>query len=1320
MLGLGSALCGSALAGSATFNFDTDPSAAGSGFVTGSNVSWTDPTTFDQIDFYEDRDFNGQGEGGNPASGGYLAITRSANSQYSQILFPDFDNGLVVKAFTFDCDLRLGNATGNDGRPADGFSLNYARAGDPAVEFLQANPGTSDSNNYAIPGAPEGGTRTGLSICFDTWSGNTWPSGETDIEGIIVRVDNVTVVRYAMPTRNGACDDITSLQTGPYNADAGGDYKANPLSPNYVGLCWTPLNVELSEAGELTVKFKGATLLDKAPTGYAPSAGRILLAGRTGGANQNNHIDNLVITTVPADKMIIGPPTGNAYGFQFTISDSGQSVLNPSTLVLRYDGNTVTPTSVTKPAGSGITTIVYTDTNTRLAAGSSHTLDVSAQDVPGATVTRNSTYTIPDYVLVPAAWKVAGTPTNPGMTVRTHMIDETIVSGFTGRYPTDANFVQNAETQFAGGYVDPETRTPYDNNADPVTTDVTTVNWEQAGVDVAGENFGSALPAANPVPNEWIPGVLGFNNDNIVAETTAYVMLKKGINRMGVNSDDGFKLTVAPGQPSVTGVVLGQFNGGRGASDTIFDFVVDEEGYYPLRLLWWEGDGGGNCEWFSVDTTTGEKMLINGTVTAAPRAFRTGAGRAVLRSVLPADNSSVMYRPSGAIIRADLVDGSTTVVDGSVKLFINGNDVTSQAQIVNGATTTVRFTPTGATDWGETPNWQLAWTESTTPPTEWTHNFTFRLAPDDLPGNVFAIEAEDHDYNSGQTVAAASTMPYVTPAYDGLEGVLNVDYFDDQNEDLAANNISTYRGDKRPNHADFVTHTGRFSTDRPGAPSTTEMTLNYRLGWAGNFWGNYTRSIPAGTYAAYAGLSIDNSNAGGMSATLDRVTSGVGTTTQTTERIGTFTGRGNGGWGNNELAPLRAADGSLGAVRIGTGNSTLRVTATSGDFDFVLLVPASFPPKLIASEPKNLRFAVPRDAVLSWTFEDFSTTFNTASAALSVNGAAVPAAQLTVAKNGAITTITYDPPGLFEIGKNHTYQLTWADSAGTSFANSGNFIATFMPDSPTGMFLVEAEDFNTGGGQVQAAVNTMPYLGNAYNGLGAAVNVDYLRTDAEPSGDIYRTGETPNVPMSTDGDLVRARDASGNPSWTLDTNYRLGWAGGGRWQNYTRNVPAGDYQVWASMSYGEAPGSAVRVIGNLSRVTSAATQPDQTTEPLGFFRGPATGGWGTNELFPMRATDATSGDASVVSLGGVATFQFEYASADFDYMMLVPVGGADRPRFTSIRRNADGTLTVEWTGGGVLEAAAAVNGPWQEVPGATSPYTLTPAAPATYGRIRVP
>lgn len=68
---------------------------------------------------------------------------------------------------------------------------------------------------------------------------------------------------------------------------------------------------------------------------------------------------------------------------------------------------------------------------------------------------------------------------------------------------------------------------------------------------------------------------------------------------------------------------------------------------------------------------------------------------------------------------------------------------------------------------------------------------------------------------------------------------------------------------------------------------------------------------------------------------------------------------------------------------------------------------------------------------------------------------------------------------------------------------------------------------------------------------------------------------------------------------------------------------------------------------------------------------------------------------------------------------LTDVVVAPDPRITGITKNADGSITVTWEGG-TLEAAAQLQGPYQTVPGATSPYTFTPGAgdTALYGRVR--
>jgi hypothetical protein len=269
--------CQTALAGSATYDFNSPPPP---GMILYGNAEWRSGP-------YEDEP--GVDHTGGVDQSGYVSLFDAKNSRFSAILFPDHDLGQAVAAFTFEFALRVGNPIGNGGRPADGFSVSFARANDPVVSRLTQEPPNYPGNDFA--GAiPEAGTRTGLSICFDSWSGNTLPDGSADIEGVIVRVDNVTKAKVPMTTRNGACNDPSSIQTGPYDFTDEG-------SPD--GLCWANLKVDLEENGQLTVKWKEAELVSKLPISFAPSAGRLVIAGRTGGANQNVHLDNVRITTYP-------------------------------------------------------------------------------------------------------------------------------------------------------------------------------------------------------------------------------------------------------------------------------------------------------------------------------------------------------------------------------------------------------------------------------------------------------------------------------------------------------------------------------------------------------------------------------------------------------------------------------------------------------------------------------------------------------------------------------------------------------------------------------------------------------------------------------------------------------------------------------------------------------------------------------------------------------------------------------------------------------------------------------------------------------------
>src|SRR5215475_10000494 len=98
-------------AGSASFNFNTDPTASGLLKLYG-NANW--------------HSSGGAGAATN-ASDGYIEVTPSAGGQRGAVVFADFDGGQMIKAFTFEADVRIGNGTA---QPADGFSISYVRAND--------------------------------------------------------------------------------------------------------------------------------------------------------------------------------------------------------------------------------------------------------------------------------------------------------------------------------------------------------------------------------------------------------------------------------------------------------------------------------------------------------------------------------------------------------------------------------------------------------------------------------------------------------------------------------------------------------------------------------------------------------------------------------------------------------------------------------------------------------------------------------------------------------------------------------------------------------------------------------------------------------------------------------------------------------------------------------------------------------------------------------------------------------------------------------------------------------------------------------------
>lgn len=57
-------------------------------------------------------------------------------------------------------------------------------------------------------------------------------------------------------------------------------------------------------------------------------------------------------------------------------------------------------------------------------------------------------------------------------------------------------------------------------------------------------------------------------------------------------------------------------------------------------------------------------------------------------------------------------------------------------------------------------------------------------------------------------------------------------------------------------------------------------------------------------------------------------------------------------------------------------------------------------------------------------------------------------------------------------------------------------------------------------------------------------------------------------------------------------------------------------------------------------------------------------------------------------------------------------------KITNWQRNANGSFTMAWVGGGVLQVATDIKGPWTDVATASSPFTFTPTGTIQFGRIK--
>jgi hypothetical protein len=404
------------------------------------------------------------------------------------------------------------------------------------------------------------------------------------------------------------------------------------------------------------------------------------------------------------------------------------------------------------------------------------------------------------------------------------------------------------------------------------------------------------------------------------ARYNVYARMASGGGAEGARLD---RITSDPAQPNQTIEPLGQFNSPPTGNWDTFHFV-------PLR-----GPAGElvNIRLTGEQTLRYTKMPVDSDINylAFVRAdvqFFTPT----LQSATPAPDS----QNAGNVIRAVIRDQDSQVNPASLRLFVNGQNVTSTATVTDTADGAEISIPIGRNLPGSTHTVRVEWQDNQGTPVSGAFQWQFT---DFYNGglNLF-IEAEDFNTASGDFLPSKPGTPFNAKGlYNGLPATPNTDYNDAG--DAMESNLYRTEGVANVPHVNMVGTPDTTATGggpRPGFETLTD----YKIGWTNpnTDWYNYTRDFGAATdYQVYVRIAHGDGAAtmGGRLELLDDPS-----VPTSTNQLGTFRAPATAGWDTFTFVPLRDAGNQLVRLPL-SGVRTLRYTveANGGDINYLMFAP---------------------------------------------------------------------------------------------------------------------------------------------------------------------------------------------------------------------------------------------------------------------------------------------------------------------------------------------------------------------------------------------
>ncbi|MGA2246680.1 MAG: hypothetical protein ABSH48_16935, partial [Verrucomicrobiota bacterium] len=526
----------------------------------------------------------------------------------------------------------------------------------------------------------------------------------------------------------------------------------------------------------------------------------------------------------------------------------------------------------------------------------------------------------------------------------------------------------------------------------------------------------------------------------------------------------------------------------------------------------------------------------------------------------------------------------------------------------------------------------------------------------DTVAPAFTFEAEDYNYTGA---GGASGKYYSDPTVDEYLN-LGATYGVDCQHSSGGN--SNYR----PNNGDTNTPTSGLATEDTGdlPRHSYAGAQDYDVGWTTTGdWGDYTRAYPVGVYNVY--LRAANANGSGSDSASLWVEGSSTAVLSSSDAV--FGVPGTGGWQNWVWVPLLdSTSGSLVTLTSDGTVGTLQLKVDGGNLNenYVMLIPA------------NTNVVV-SDASVGSHFPDgtyqFQMTNQFAFTVLSTLGV-IPAnvtvflsstnlaGQTAIQSLSSASGLTVSGPATnltvrFALSSNTVYgayiQLT--DANGIPGVTNINF-DTINPN----YYSVEALDWDYNGGsyfncgfiynnpaEIDLYANQNGILGVDFNGPAYSGSADDNRIGlhTEACSDTPRLGY---YSIGTGSLVENTNPATGEPYVDEDVN-----PSGGAWANYTRNYPAGTYNIYVRAASDGITGTEADC-GSFYLVTSGQGTANQGTSKIGSYSMVNSGAW---QGFIWRPVYDEGGNLARFTADGSAItlrYQYDSANANQHFYILVP------------------------------------------------------------------